>query len=211
MRAPRRYELAPLRCQAIGCGLIQDLERVVGFAQPEQRVAEERKDEWRVALGDERQLPRADRFLIAAACRVAGSEVEGSREELGVEAKCLAKLRRRRFELAAWNRAPGRSGMPMTRTARSCQRLDRIVEAPGTRVLDYRLRIRIRLEHRRSVARRRIRRPAASRRTRARNARYAMPRELSPSWRRRHARSQRHGFALLAAAAMRPTRNGRMT
>ena len=85
----------------LGCGLIQDLERVVGFAQPEQRIAEERKDERRFALGDERQLPGADRFLIAAASRVAGSEVEGSREELGVEAKGLAKLRRRRFELAA--------------------------------------------------------------------------------------------------------------
>jgi len=46
-------------------GLVQNLERVVDVTQPEQCVAEQCEDERRLTLGNERQLPRADRFLIA--------------------------------------------------------------------------------------------------------------------------------------------------
>ena len=79
---------------------IQDLEGLIDLAQPEQRIAEEREDERRLAFGDERQLPRADRFLIAAAGRIARPEVESRREELRVEPQRFAELGRRGFELA---------------------------------------------------------------------------------------------------------------
>ena len=90
------------------------------------------------------------------------------------------------------------------------QRLDRIVEAAGTRVLDYRPWIGFASST--DVQSLDEESDDLGVRTDARsNARYAMPRESLPSLADVMRVPNVIGFALPAAAAVRPTRNGRMT
>jgi hypothetical protein len=76
-----------------------NVERGVDVAETQEGVGEQRVDEWGVALGDERSLPRANRLTIVAARRVRRPEVERSGEELGVELERLPELLHRQLEV----------------------------------------------------------------------------------------------------------------
>ena len=124
-------------------GVVQDRERLIDLAQAEQRVAEEGVDERRITLGHERQLPRADGVLIAAACGVTRSEIEGRREELRVEPQRFPESCRGWFELASRIERQAREEGSRHRCSRRAQRLDGVIEAASACVLDDRFRIRL--------------------------------------------------------------------
>ena len=124
-------------------GFVQHLERLVGIAQAQQRVAEQREDERGVTLRDERQLPCADRLLVPSAGGVARSQIERRGEELGVQAQRLAELCRGWLELALRIQRQTAHERRRHCTVLAPQRAERFIESSRSCVVDGRGRARL--------------------------------------------------------------------
>ena len=89
---------------------LEDVERHAAIARAEQRIHQHGIDRAGI-LAEERHLPRADRFLVAAAHGVRRAEIERGAEEIGCAFQRLLEPRRglRDFALARARRGRART------------------------------------------------------------------------------------------------------